>query len=160
MCAGPGTTEYMHRMLRVHRLADRCPLHTHARRVAGVYDIEPAMHAVLQGGYLNAKQLQGIADTLEALLALRATALQAVNAGSSTTTTTTATTSDAGSKQGSGKGGSKGKGGSASSTHSAGMQLAQGPPYRYPALAALAQDSSSEEAKLLALLRRCIVVGA
>jgi DNA mismatch repair protein MutS2 len=45
------------------------------RRVKGVFDLRPAAQAALSGGCLNAKQLEGVANSLESAFEVRAAAL-------------------------------------------------------------------------------------
>ncbi|KAF8057679.1 NPC1 [Scenedesmus sp. PABB004] len=52
-----------------------------ALEVAGVFDLRPALAAVVGGGVLNAKQLEGVAASLEAAFGVKAAACAAAAAG-------------------------------------------------------------------------------
>jgi hypothetical protein len=103
-----------------------------------VFDIEPALQALESdpGAYLNAKQLEGVAATLEGALAVRAVATSAAQA----------------SGNGSGGGRSHGSGGGSTESSSSGARLL------YPALAALAAPISPEEGVIARAVRHCIKV--
>ncbi|KXZ48804.1 hypothetical protein GPECTOR_25g388 [Gonium pectorale] len=95
--------------------------------VRGCFDIRPAVEAAAEGQCLTAKQLQGVATTLEAALSLVA----AVKATAPPA------------------GGGDGGGGGA-------LQPGRGAAFLYPTLAALAGDVGEEERALLRALQTCI----
>jgi hypothetical protein len=104
-----------------------------------VFDIEPALQALESdpGAYLNAKQLEGVASTLEGALAVRAVATSAAQAS------------------GNGNGGNRShesSGGRSTESSSSGARLL------YPALAALAAPISPEEGVIARAVRHCIRV--
>lgn len=154
-----------------------CQTLTHACSVRGVYDISPALSAASDPGvYLNAAQLQGVADTLDAMLQLRATVLQASRSNSSSDDDSNHSTSSSSAPLGAilsssnsnavgsrSVGDSHGRPDTAAREREAihGAPHRQGSPYRYPALAALAEQAVHVEAEaaLLTELRRCITVG-
>jgi hypothetical protein len=119
-----------------------CPSLPGCPRVSGVFDLEPALQALESdpGAYLNAKQLEGVAATLEGALALRSVATAAAPANES----------------GSGKNGSPSANGSSGSTHSRSTHVQ----LLYPALAALAAPISPEEGVIAKAVRHCIKVRA
>lgn len=93
----------------------------------GILDLRPAIQAAMQGACLNAKQLEGVAASLEVALSLRAAAMKP--AGSSSPATTPATLQ---------------------------QQQQAGHALRFPHLARLALGISAEEHATVAALRACI----
>ncbi|GBF98707.1 endonuclease [Raphidocelis subcapitata] len=101
--------------------------------IEGVLDLRPAIEAAAAGSVLNAKQLEGVAASLEAALQLRAAAcIPAAGASDGPQAQAQEGTAEAAAVQGA----------------------------RFPALASLAEAIPAEEAATVAALRACIQGGS
>jgi len=123
-------------------------------RPAGVLDLRPALEAVQAGACLNAKQLEGVAASLEGAFALREQATAPADATSSGSSVGSSTGSSAAAASAS-VAGTSGHGAGASAAGSSGPG-AQQQGCKAPTLAKLAQGICEEERDLLAALRRAV----
>lgn len=103
-------------------------------------DLRPAIEAAAAGSVLNAKQLEGVAASLEAALQLRAAACQPATAACQPATAAPGAPEVQGQQE------------------ARGSAVVQGP--RFPALARLAEAIPAEEAATVAALRSCIRGGS
>ncbi|KAL6764861.1 hypothetical protein V8C86DRAFT_2464886 [Haematococcus lacustris] len=110
-------------------------------RVQGVHDLTPALQAVSSGQYLSAKQLQGVAGSLEAALALKAqVAAPAQQPGAEQAQTATGAAPEA--------------------VPASPAQAAVLTDAKLPSLAALAAGISDQEQALVTAIRHCIRLGS